>query len=73
MGIQHGGYCLGCCWFLMVLLFIGGIMNLIWIAGIAIYVGIEKFASGHRWVTIAAGVALTVAGIHMVKSSFLAA
>ncbi len=73
MGIQHGGYCLGCCWFLMVLLFIGGIMNLIWIAGIALYVGIEKFAAGHRWITVAAGVALTVAGLHMVNSSFLAA
>ena len=72
-GSEHGGYCLGCCWFLMVLLFIGGIMNLIWIAGIALYVGIEKFAAGHRWITVAAGVALTVAGLHMVNSSFLAA
>ena len=68
MGIEHGGYCLGCCWFLMALLFVGGIMNLIWIAGIAIYVGIEKFAAGRRWLTIASGVALTVAGLHMVVS-----
>ena len=57
----------------MVLLFSGGIMNLIWIAGIALYVGIEKFAAGHRWITVAAGVALTVAGLLMVNSSFLAA
>ena len=72
MGIEHGGFCLGCCWFLMALLFFGGIMNLIWIAGIAIYVGIEKFAAGHRWLTIAVGVSLIVVGLKIVVSSFLA-
>jgi len=60
MGLEHGGYCLGCCWFLMALLFVGGIMNLIWIAGIAVYVGIEKFAVANRWLTIATGVTLTI-------------
>jgi predicted metal-binding membrane protein len=73
MGIKHGSYCLGCCWFLMVLLFVGGIMNLIWIAGIALYVGIEKFAVRHRWLTITTGVVLTVAGLQMITSSVLAA
>jgi predicted metal-binding membrane protein len=73
MGIKHGGYCLGCCWFLMVLLFVGGIMNLIWIAGIALYVGIEKFAAGHRWLTVATGVVLTVAGLQLITSPVLAA
>jgi predicted metal-binding membrane protein len=68
MGIEHGSYCLGCCWFLMALLFVGGIMNVIWIAGIAIYVGIEKFAARRRWLTVASGVALTVAGLRMVAS-----
>jgi len=42
MGIKHGAYCLGCCWFLMALLFYGGVMNLIWIAGLALLVLIEK-------------------------------
>ncbi|MFC6657652.1 DUF2182 domain-containing protein [Roseibium salinum] len=42
MGAEHGAYCLGCCWFLMALLFVGGIMNLFWIAGIAIYVAVES-------------------------------
>jgi predicted metal-binding membrane protein len=42
MGAQHGLFCLGCCWFLMVLLFVGGVMNLYWIAGLAIYVWVEK-------------------------------
>ena len=73
MGLEHGRYCLGCCWFLMVLLFVGGIMNLIWIAGIALYVGIEKFAVGHRWLTIATGVTLTIAGLRMLASPLLAA
>jgi predicted metal-binding membrane protein len=36
MGLEHGIYCLGCCWFLMALLFFGGIMNLFWIAGLAL-------------------------------------
>ncbi len=42
MGIEHGVFCLGCCWFLMALLFYGGIMNLIWIVGLALFVLIEK-------------------------------
>ena len=42
MGAQHGLYCLGCCWFLMALLFVGGVMNLYWIAGLAVYVWVEK-------------------------------
>lgn len=44
MGLTHGAYCLGCCWLLMALLFAGGVMNLVWIAGLAIIVGIEKIA-----------------------------
>lgn len=42
MGFHHGLYCLGCCWFLMALLFVGGVMNLYWILGLAIYVWMEK-------------------------------
>ena len=41
-GARHGVFCLGCCWMLMALLFVGGIMNLAWIAGIALIVLIEK-------------------------------
>jgi predicted metal-binding membrane protein len=62
MGLRHGGYCLGCCWFLMVLLFVTGVMNLMWIAGIALYVACEKLLPlGHR-LSRAAGVALIVSG-----------
>ena len=42
MGIEHGVFCLGCCWFLMALLFYGGVMNLIWIVGLALFVLMEK-------------------------------
>jgi predicted metal-binding membrane protein len=42
MGLQHGIYCLGCCWGLMVILFFGGIMNLYWIIGLAMIVFLEK-------------------------------
>jgi predicted metal-binding membrane protein len=42
MGIEHGIFCLGCCWLLMALLFVGGVMNLIWVAVIAIFVLLEK-------------------------------
>jgi predicted metal-binding membrane protein len=42
LGAMHGLYCVGCCWALMILVFVGGIMNLFWIAGIAIFVMVEK-------------------------------
>ena len=42
IGLVHGFYCVGCCWFLMGLLFFGGIMNLYWIIGLIIFVAIEK-------------------------------
>lgn len=42
MGLAHGAYCVGCCWILMGLLFFGGVMNLLWIAAIAVFVLLEK-------------------------------
>jgi len=44
MGLEHGLFCLGCCWVLMALLFYGGVMNLWWITGLALYILIEKLA-----------------------------
>ncbi len=53
LGIEHGGYCLGCCWALMLLLFVGGVMNLLWIAAITAFVLAEKIlplgAASSRW------------------------
>lgn len=44
MGLRHGLWCLGCCWAVMALLFVGGAMNLAWIAGLALFVLVEKAA-----------------------------
>ncbi len=69
MGGTHGAYCLGCCWFLMGLLFVGGIMNVYWIAGIASYVLAEKLLPHGNWLGRAAGLALTIAGaVFMIDS-----
>lgn len=58
MGLEHGAYCLGCCWFLMALLFFGGVMNLFWIAGLAVFVLLEKTVPYGHWLGRAAGVVL---------------
>lgn len=63
MGMRHGGYCLGCCWVLMLLLFVGGIMNIVWIAGITLFVLVEKLAPAGHWIGQGAGVALVVWGV----------
>jgi predicted metal-binding membrane protein len=44
LGMQHGAYCVGCCWLLMALLFVGGVMNLLWIAALTLFVLVEKLA-----------------------------
>jgi predicted metal-binding membrane protein len=62
LGIVHGLYCLGCCWALMVLLFAGGVMNLAWIAGLALVVLLEKTAPAWLPARPLIGAALIVAG-----------
>ena len=62
MGIEHGIYCVGCCWPIMALLFVGGIMNVVWIAGLAILVLVEKITPAGRQVANAAGAAMIAAG-----------
>jgi predicted metal-binding membrane protein len=72
MGLRHGSYCLGCCWFLMGLLFVSGVMNLVWIAGIALYVAGEKLLPFGRGLSRAAGVALSASGAFVVARAFIA-
>jgi predicted metal-binding membrane protein len=62
MGARHGTYCLGCCWVLMLLLFVGGVMNLAWIGGLAAFVLVEKLAPHGHWATRLAGLALVFWG-----------
>jgi predicted metal-binding membrane protein len=68
LGLRHGGYCVGCCWLLMALLFVGGVMNVLWIALLALLVLVEKLAPFGRWVARGAGVACVGAGVWMLFS-----
>ncbi len=62
MGLLHGAFCLGCCWFLMALLFFGGVMNLMWITGLALYVLVEKLAPPQFYISKFAGGVLIIWG-----------
>jgi len=63
MGIEHGAYCVGCCWALMAVLFAVGIMNLAWVAAIAAFVLIEKVAPFENWTRRIAGTLLLASGV----------
>ena len=63
MGLSHGLYCLGCCWVLMALLFYGGVMELRWIVGLAIYVAAEKLIPAGNWLSRITGLLLVAWGV----------
>lgn len=63
MGLVHGAFCLGCCWLLMGLLFVGGVMNLLWVAAIAIFVLCEKVIPRAPLVGKLAGGAMILTGM----------
>jgi predicted metal-binding membrane protein len=62
MGLHHGAFCLGCCWVLMALLFVGGVMNLLWIVPVALFVLIEKCLPGGERMGKVGGAPLIVWG-----------
>ncbi len=62
LGLTHGVQCVGCCWALMILLFLGGVMNLLWVAAIAVLVLVEKLVPAGPWLSRLIGVALLIAG-----------
>ncbi len=68
LGILHGAFCVGCCWLLMALLFVVGVMNLLWVVALAALVAVEKMMPGGDWVGRAAGVALIIWGTWTVFS-----
>ena len=68
LGLRHGGYCVGCCWVLMALLFVGGVMNVLWIALLALLVLLEKLTPIGLWIARAAGVTCVGAGVWMLLS-----
>ena len=66
LGLLHGAICIGCCWLLMILLFVGGVMNLAWVALLAALVAIEKLLPGGIRVARIAGAAMIAAGAILV-------
>ena len=65
MGVEHGLYCLGCCWFLMALLFAAGIMSLLWMAVITVVIFVEKLLPAGQWIARASGAAMLGFGIYL--------
>lgn len=63
MGLEHGAYCVACCWLLMALLFIAGVMNLLWVAAIMVFLLIEKLVPGGEVAGRIAGGLLIAAGL----------
>src|SRR5215471_5875987 len=62
LGLRNGAYCVGCCWMLMALLFVGGVMNVLWIALLALLILLEKLFRFGRWIARAAGATFLAAG-----------
>jgi predicted metal-binding membrane protein len=71
MGLRHGMYCVGCCWCLMALLFVAGVMNLLWVATIAAFVLMEKVIPRGDLVGRLAGGVLVVAGLVMLGQALV--
>ncbi len=71
MGMEHGVYCVGCCWVLMALLFVGGVMNFVWVAVIAAFVLVQKIVPGGVLLARVAGVALILGGAALIARPFL--
>jgi predicted metal-binding membrane protein len=67
LGLRHGAYCVGCCWVLMALLFVGRVVNVLWIALLALLVLLEKLTPG-RWVPRVAGAVCVAAGAWLLLS-----
>ena len=67
MGLHHGTYCVGCCWALMALLFVVGVMNLLWIGLLTAFVIAEKLVARGPWFSRATGVGLLVWGAWLLQ------
>jgi len=69
MGLKHGGYCLGCCWALMGLLFAFGVMNLLWVASISAFVLFEKITTANQLVSRLSGLLFVSGAVWIVLGS----
>jgi len=70
MGLEHGAFCAGCCWALMALLFVAGVMNILWIAVLTLVVCPEKLLPPRARVSVAAGIVLAGWGLCLVIRQF---
>ena len=66
MGVKHGAYCTGCCWFLMALLFVAGVMNIWWVALLSVVVLLEKAVPKGAWLGRLVGLLLAAWGVWMI-------
>jgi predicted metal-binding membrane protein len=69
MGLRHGWFCVGCCWALMALLFVIGVMNVLWVAIIAAFVLVEKLASRGALFGRVAGLLCAIWGVYVLVGS----
>ncbi len=67
MGFEHGLYCLGCCWFLMALLFAAGTINLLWMAAITAFVLVEKLFPAGQWIARGSGLVMMAFGLYLLS------
>ena len=65
MGLKHGVYCVGCCWMLMILSFVLGVMNMLWMAALTAFMVLEK-VTDNKWISRVAGMILVVWGLWVV-------
>jgi predicted metal-binding membrane protein len=63
MGLEHGAFCTGCCWALMALLFVAGVMNILWIAVLTLFVCLEKMLPANARINAVIGVLLAIWGV----------
>ncbi len=62
MGLSHGAYCVGCCWALMLLMFVSGVMNLLWMAVLVVLILAEKITPPNFWLSRIVGMVLVTWG-----------
>ncbi len=71
MGFRNGIYCFGCCWALMLLAFVGGTMNLVWMGIATVLMALEKLPRIGRYLTLPLGIVLLSAGTGLLSLIFL--
>ena len=71
MGLEHGVFCTGCCWALMALLFVAGVMNILWVAALTVLVCLEKILPARARVSFATGIVLAGWGVFILGSHFI--